>query len=343
MNRLLKDKLSFSSKVSENARKPVQSHGLWARTEIIGSYDEIERDKNGIAHFVKKIPTGVSALGETLFRKEKGDILFTRSNMVTIGGCQFAMEMLYGVEASQFDIPTLYDQSGIGKENSSSVVTTYDTPTGSRSVIYDPGNYVQLFGVGTTGTAANDVTVYSVDYRENSIEGDRVVIGRDNEQLSIAGQMIPFKHTSEALIDAEQKQYFGKKTDGDVTSYYLKRFEKDPEIRHIWKTGDDIDNETAISSADVWANVNGTNAVESFVQCELRITKHDVKEWFISLGQEDLTRINTIALYTGQYVKNEDGTIGDYRDVRLFSKLYIPVEYLSLSKDLNLIYRVYTA
>jgi hypothetical protein len=79
------------------------------------------------------------------------------------------------------------------------------------------------------------------------------------------------------------------------------------------------------------------NAVESFTEIVLKVSKKDIKEWFIHLEQEDRTRINTIALFNGQYNNN------DYRDVRLFSKLCINPEYLNLSKDLNIIYRVYGA
>ena len=90
------------------------------------------------------------------------------------------------------------------------------------------------------------------------------------------------------------------------------------------------------------------NAVESFTDIVLKITKKDVKEWFINLEQEERTRINTIALFTGRYISSEDipGSLsdyGDFQDVMLFSKLNIPTEYLSLNKDLNIIYRVYTS
>ena len=78
---------------------------------------------------------------------------------------------------------------------------------------------------------------------------------------------------------------------------------------------------------------------------EAKVSKKDVKEWFVNLEQEDRTRINTIALFNGRFVKNDDDPTdyGDYEDVRLFSKLNIPVEFLSLSKDLNIIYRIYGA
>ena len=341
MPKIFKDRLSFVKDTIDHASQTIQSHGLWARTEVMASYDDIERDKNGISHFVKKIPTGVSALGETLFRTEKTKPMWVKDNMVPIGGCQFAMEQLYGVKSEQFSIPTLWDQRAIGLENSPTPTTTYDVPGGTKTIIYNPGNVVQLFGVGITGTAENDVTVHKVDYRENSIDISRVT----TDGLTLNGSMVPFRYTAEVLKESEKLKYFGKKENPDTgeIGYYLKRFESDPVIKHIWKTGEDVENETMISSSDVWTNANGMNAVESFTECILKITKQDVKEWFISIGQEDRARINTIALFTGQYVKKSDDSIGDYRDVRMFSKLNIPVENLSLSKDLNLIYRVYTA
>ena len=76
----------------------------------------------------------------------------------------------------------------------------------------------------------------------------------------------------------------------------------------------------------------------------MKISTKDVKDYFTYIEQSDKTRINTIALFNGKYVYNNDtdlNGVGDYQDVRLFSKLNIPVEYLSMNKDLNIIYRVY--
>lgn len=339
MNKIIKDRLSFSDNHPEHIKMPaMQSHGLWARTEILASNDEMVFDKDGVfSHFAKKVPTGKSALGETLFKMEKVAPKFATSNMVPIGGCQFAMEMIYGVTSEKIAIPTLYTGlgTGIGLTDVPSS-TEYDIPGGKKVVIHDPGNVVQLFGVGVTGTAENDITVHSVNYRENSID----LKSTTSDGTELTGTMIPFRYTTEVLKEAEKLQYFGKKTaaSGEV-GYYLKKFDSDPVIKHIWKTGEDVETETELTSADVWTNLNSANAVESFTECILKITKDDIKEWFISLGQEDRTRINTIALFSGRYVKDSD----DYCNVRMFSKLNIPTENLSLNKDLNLVYRVYTA
>lgn len=334
MNKIIKDRLSFTDNHPEHIKMPkMQSHGLWARTEILASNDEVVLDKDGVfSHFAKKVPTGKSALGETIFKMEKVAPKFVASNMVPIGGCQYAMEMIYGVTSDKLDIPTLYDGLGTGIGLKDVIPSTcYDIPGGQKVVIHDPGNFVQLFGVGVTGTAENDITVHPVSYRENSI---------DLEYGELTGTMIPFRYTTESLSTEDKLKYFGKKTsDGGQTAYYLKKFDQDPVIRHISRTGEDIEDEKELSENEIWLSSNNTNAIESFTECRLVITKKDIKEWFLSLGQEDKTRINTIALFSGRYVKDSD----DYCNVRMFSKLNIPTEYLSLTKDLNLVYRVYTA
>jgi hypothetical protein len=234
-------------------------------------------------------------------------------------------------------------EDGIGLPDSSAPTETYLTPQGEVATLYRYGNLVQLFGVGITGTAENDVSVYPVDYREKSIKLSKV----NTDGLTVTGTMLPFRFTAETLSNEERQKYFGKKVNEDgVTAYYYKKFESDPVIKHIWKTGEDVEEETMVDPADVWDNAAGLNSIESFTEIILKISKYDIKEWFINLEQEDRTRINTIALLTGEYVDDsESGTqqpYGDYRDVRLFSKLCIPVEYLSLSKDLHIIYRIYS-
>ena len=295
--------------------------GLWARTEVIGGYD------------LRRSPNGKSTLGETLFGEH---------NMVPIGGVTYAMEQLFGIKCSQFSVPTLYSQTGIGLPDSETPTETFQTPTGESNVIYRQGHFVQLFGVGITGTAENDVTMYPVSYRENSINISKVT----NTGLTLTGTMVPFRRAVENLSNTDAIKYFGKKQDPEdktITNYYLKRFESDPEIKHIWKTGEDVESESAVTSSEVWENNSGSNDIESFTEIILKISKKDIKEWFISLDQEDRARVNTIALFTGKYVKDptNPADLGDYQDVRLFSKLMIPVEYMSLSKDLNIIYRVY--
>jgi hypothetical protein len=315
---MLKDRLAQKDKLSNH-------NGLWARTEVLIGNGPVINNPYGKSYFAPGCP-------------------FTRDeNMVVVGGAQDAMSRIFGVNGEQFEIPTMYSEEGIGLPDSVAPTESYLTPNGYVTVTHRYGNIVQLFGVGITGTAENDVTVYPVDYRERSIKLDKV----NTDGLTVRGEMIPFRYTAEMLNDSERRQYFGKKVDPSTgaTGYYLKRFESEPVIKHVWKTGEDVDDETLVSSADIWTNASGLNPIESFTEMILKINRKDVKEWFINLEQEDRTRINTIALFTGEFIQNLDdpADYGDYRDVRMFSKLVIRPQYLDLNQSLTCIYRIYTS
>lgn len=298
--------------------------GLFARTEVIGGYGDVQIN-----------PTGKSTLGEQIFNTH---------NIVPIGGTSYALQHLFGVPETQIDIPTMHELHGIGAEDSQPTTETYKTPDGTGVTVYRYGHFVQLFGIGITGSSENDIDIYPCDYRENTIEIDKV----NADGLEIRGHMLPFRYTGAALDSDESKRYFGKKQDPatGITSYYLKKFETDVVIKHIWKTGEDVDNEILVPSSDVWENVSGLNVVETFAEIILKITKKDVKEYFRDkLEQPSRCRFNTLALFNGRFTKpsTNDTVYGDYEDVRLFSKLCINPEYLDLNKDLNIIYRIYTS
>lgn len=299
--------------------------GFWARTEVIGGYGDIITKGNGL-----------STLGEVLFRQH---------NIVPIGGTSYAMQKLFEIPETQIDIPTLYSETGIGLPDTSTPTEVFQTPIGDRAIQYRHGHYICCFGVGITGTAENDVTVYNPDYREYSINISKVT----TDGLTVTGTMLPFRYTAETLSTTERLQYFGKLvSETDVTGYYLKTFESVPTIKHIWKTGEEVldeEEEELVASSDVWQNIAGLNSVESCTEIVLKIGKKDIKEWFQNLEQEDRTRINTIALFDGRFVKDESDPTddGDFEDVRMFSKLCINPEYLTLNKDLHIIYRCYTS
>ena len=312
---ILKDSFNSIDKLCSGK----SNHGIWSRTEILCGYNLINN------------PNGKSTLGETLF---------TTHNIVPIGGVSYVMQRVFGLEETQIEIPTLYSETGIGIADSLAPTETYKIPGGTKTVNYRYGHMTQLFAVGITGTGENDVTVYNPDYREKGID----MLYTSATGLTVEGTMIPFRYTAETLDADDRLKYFGKKKfDDGNTGYYLKKFEGDAVIKHIWKTGEETEDETLVSSSEVWSNTAGLNSIETFTEIVLKITKEDVKEWFVSLEQEDRARINTIALYNGEYVVDEsDPTdFGDYRDCRMFSKLCINPEYLNLNKDLTFIYRVY--
>ena len=321
-NLRVNDKISLPDDVKY--MPDLHNSGLWARTEVIGGYGDVQLN-----------PTGKSTLGE---------IIFKDANIVPIGGVSYVMEHVFGVNESQIHIPSLKESAGIGANDSQPITETYVTPDGTATTSYRYGHFVQLFGLGITGTAENDISIYPCDYREHTIEIDKV----NSDGLEVKGVMLPFRYTGAALDSSDNKKYFGKVQDEvtGVTSFYLKRFETEAVIKHIWKTGEDMEKEILVPASDVWENISGLNAVESFTEMVLKITKKDLKEYFRDkLEQPDRCRFNTIALYNGRFnpEASSDPVYGDYEDVKLFSKLCINPEYLDINKDLNIIYRVYGA
>ena len=252
-----------------------------------------------------KNKNGISELDEVVFETE---------NMVPLVGVQYAMEVLFGVKGP-LTIPTLNSQ-GIGSQ----------TPVTDPQVPYPKGQYVCLFGVGTGGAKEeNNLSTLEVRYNETYIK-----------------DMIPFRFTNLPLPASDATKYYGRKqyTVGDaaITAYFLKKFETDPVIYHLYKDGEEGEDGTAVSS-DYFNSDTITTGVQSFTECVLSITKKDIREWFDTYGNVEVPRVNSIALFTAIYNRNDD----DYSNIQLFSKLNIPTEPLSLVKDMNILYRVYGA
>ena len=198
-----------------------------------------------------------------------------------------------------------------------------------NAITVNTGTYVCLFGVGIGGAGENITDVKDVKYYEREIM-----------------DMIPLRQTADELTSDEANKYWFKKTvdvnGTDKTAYYLKKFETEPEIHVLWR-----DAEGDEDGSEVDANVyntpsTNTTPIETFIELNLKINKKDVREYFDDMGNVDVTRINSIGLFTGVLGTLEDGT-QDYKQVKLFSKLNINNEILTLAKDLTIAYRIYTS
>ena len=307
--------------------------GLWAKTEIVAGY--------GYHH--EKDPFKLSFLEEEIFEPQH--------NMVPVSGVQSLFQMLFGVQGP-INIDTLYTKHGIGLPDeplvpSFLVPVNQDIEGGATTMnsMYQAGHLVQLFGLGITGTAENNITVHKVGYRETDIE-----MSVKTEDGIVDAIMLPFRYTESELDPNERQLYFGKKVDEDTgkTGYYLKRFDAFPELKHIWRSSDEQPgkkvNEVEATNTTIF-DKSRDDALKSLVEIHFTISEYDLKEWFTyKIDQPEHARFNTIALFDGRYSelgKSEADQFGDYCNVRLFSKLNIPTENVSLSKDLEFIYRIY--
>lgn len=238
-----------------------------------------------------------------------GNLLFETENQIVLGGALFILEKVFGVESPLY-VDYLNNIMGIAT----------DEPIDE---VYPKDTIVTLFGVGTGGCGDSIRSVKDVKFYEREIF-----------------DMIPFRVTDEELTPTEQKKYWFKKDMNGKTAYYLKKFEQDPEIKVLWKDAEGDEDGSEVES-DVHDTVR-TEPIETFVEMVLKISKKDIREYFELHGDIEQTRVNSIGLFTGCLRELPDGT-HDFKQVKLFSKLNIPNEMLTLAKDLTLVYRIYTS
>ena len=239
-----------------------------------------------------------------------GDKLFETENQIVLGGALFILEKCFNVEAP---ITVDYLNNIMGINTGEPIEEKYPKETG-----------VCLFGVGTGGCGDASRSVVDVKYYEREIF-----------------DMIPFRITDEEFTGADVNKYWFKRYEenGNV-SYFLKSFENKPEIKVLWKDGEEGEDGSEVDSNV--HNTQRTEPIETFVEMILKINKKDCREFFEINGDIEAARVNSIGLFTGILSTNEYGE-PDYKQVKLFSKLNIPNEMLVLSKDITIVYRIYTS
>ena len=239
-----------------------------------------------------------------------GDKLFEEENQIVLGGALFILEKCFNV-VSPITVDYLNNIMGIN--------------TGEPiEEIYPKDTHVCLFGVGTGGCGDASRSVVDVKYYEREIF-----------------DMIPFRITDEEFTGADVNKYWLKRhEDNGKISYFLKSFENPAEKKVLWKDGEEGEDGSEVASGV--HNTQRTEPIETFVEMILKINKKDCREFFEINGDIEAARVNSIGLFTGILSTNEYGEL-DYKQVKLFSKLNIPNEMLVLSKDITIVYRIYTS
>lgn len=240
---------------------------------------------------------------------ELGELMFEEENQIVLGGAIYVLEKLFGV-SSPLNIDYLNNIMGVANG-------------GAAEEKYASDNVVCLFGVGTGGSG-DAGPVKDIAFQEREIF-----------------DMVPFRVTDRPLSPNDREKYWFKKElkEGPM-AYYLKKFEGDPKIKVLWRDGEGDEDGTEVEN-----NVHNTTRkepIETFVEMTLKISKNDIKEWFELNGKIEQARINSLGLFTG--VKRPLGNgQEDYKQVMLFSKINFHNEMLASSKELTIIYRIYTS
>lgn len=286
------------------------------RTQVIGGFDHYIDDK------------GVNRFGEVLFEEE---------NMVLIGGSIFTLEKLFGTR-----MPTTH----MKVSQLADVFTEQGIPhpigwSGSSTTNHVADNTVCLFGVGIGGAGDSIADIADVKYYQRNISN-----------------MVPFRVLTDdsEMSAADHDKYYGRSVNGDLISYYLKKFDSTA-IKCKWRDSDneaegsDVTSEYYNTSADV------TTPIETFIEITLKISKDDVREYFenaVNGENVERARINTIGLFTAVPVTLENpipvesngstlfSRTTEYDQVTCFSCLNFDNEMLALPKELTIVYRIFT-
>lgn len=239
-----------------------------------------------------------------------GEKLWETENQIVLGGALFILEKCFNVEAP---INVDYLNNIMGINNMDPI-----------DEIYPKDTHVCLFGVGIGGCGDAYTSVVDVKYYEREIF-----------------DMIPFRITDEEFTGADVDKYWFKRHEDDgKVSYFLKSFESPAEIKVLWRDGEEGEDGSEVSTGV--HDTERTEPIETFVEMILKVNKKDCREYFEMNGNIEAARINSIGLFTGIMSTNEYGE-KDYKQVKLFSKLNIPNEMLVLSKDITIVYRIFTS
>lgn len=292
--------------------KLIRERSVYLMNEIRKFNDRLNhKDKLDVNNSVKRFKhPSPFARTQVIIRNELGEILDIQENQVVLGGALFVLEKCWKVNSPLpiDDLNTIM-----------SIANTGATP--------DPDDVkVCLFGVGTGGSGDAIGTVVDVNFYEREIF-----------------DMVPLRVTEPANMTAEElTKYFFMEDQGDgKTRYYLKTFENTPEIKVLWKDAGEGEDGSEVTTGV--HNTTRTEPIETFVEMTLKITNKDLREWFEQNGEVELTRFNSIGLFTGAPTLLGDGVTTDYKDVKMISKLNIDNEMLTFSKELTITYRIYTS
>lgn len=250
--------------------------------------------------------------GEAEFYNEFGDLLFKKSNLIVLPGKIFALEKLFNVKAS-LPTPDLKTQFNVPPTNPIPQ-SPNKGPLQQKSVC--------LFCVGAGGSKLEFGQVIPPNFKDTNLF-----------------RMIPFRYVdpdNDLDVTEKKKYFFRYETANNKIAYFLKKFDKDPVI-NIKRAGTDID-------ADL--DVENSESLEVYVEMELKIDVHDIREYFAAISpnstDSNVPRYNEIGLVFGVQPEDVDSDYVDYEDLRLFSKLTFNNDALdSVSKELRIVYRVY--
>lgn len=192
-------------------------------------------------------------------------------------------------------------------------------PTEIPRINISGNNFIFGFMTGDGGSREDNLTAIAPDYKSRTMF-----------------RAIPFQIiASGEENNIEAGKYFGiSKSAGSTpnTSYYVKKFDQQPQIIHSWVT--DEGEEYGIVDDSVFSSTS-TMAIESYIEMGMTINASDCRAFFNYTGATP--RINEFGLVSGWYNPIEK----DYEHLRLFTHYTRPSIALSTGDEIEVRYRLY--
>lgn len=276
---------------------------------------------------------------------ETGEIIFKGlKNKVILPGSGLIARKLFDIGSDSEEVTPSYNDAITGlytpendvDESDATVVRKVDKKTNASA---DKDNFMNnhkilLYCVGIDGCGTENSQVYPVDYKKWLRPQD----------------MIPFRFQPKLsdISDDLRETYFGRSeidfNGTDFVAYYFKRFENMPTLIQQYVDGTQITKES-----NVPYDSDKAEAVETYVELDLKITKEDIRQFFTATVGIDEARINTLSLCSARpVIKIEQDRDGNkierlyFKDIRPVTKLNIPNEQLiDVTKGIEIIYHIY--
>ena len=249
---------------------------------------------------------------------ETGEIIFKGlKNKVIIPGSGLIARKLFDI--SNEEVTKSYN-AAFGDAMYTPASDDYPTSIDPVTLATKDDHKVLLFCCGIDGCGTENSQVYPVDYR-------RWIAPED---------LIPFRYQlgTNDITDALRETYFGRTeiNGGEYLAYYFKRFEGTPTLVQQYIDGTPVDENVYISPK--------LDSAETYVELNLKITKDDIRDYFVATVGIDEARINSISLCSA-YPVEENGFLY-FKEIRPLTKLNIPNEQLiDVTKGIEIIYHIY--
>lgn len=274
----------------------------------IVAYDGLQT--NDLVNILSKSSLNTSI---DIIEHDTGRVIFKGlHNKVIVPGSGLLARDLFDITNEEIT-PTYNERLGIETPNGT-VTSTLDPHTNAT----EDYPKILLFCIGLDGCGSENSQVYTVDYTK----------------WMSPDMMIPFRYplASADLSDSLRETYFGRVESGDHVAYYFKRFDGDPVLVQQYIDGTPLD-------GTIYESLK-TESAETYVEITLKITKEDIRDYFIATTGIDSAKINSISLCYC-WPKEVDNHIY-FQDIRPMTKLNIPNEpMIDITKGIDIIYHIH--